>query len=54
MLRLLSGTDLNKYRPRTYIIASTDNMSETKVNEFEMNVRIRFDSNGELILCNLE
>ena len=35
MLRLLSGTDLNVYRPRHYTIASTDTMSAQKLKEFE-------------------
>ncbi|UJR21984.1 hypothetical protein I4U23_025052 [Adineta vaga] len=37
MFRLLSGTDLNVYKPRHYTIASTDKMSAKKMNEFEQN-----------------
>jgi hypothetical protein len=40
MFRLLSGTDLNVYKPRYYTIASTDTMSAKKMNEFEQSVRI--------------
>lgn len=40
MFHLLSGTDLNIYKPRYYTIASTDTMSAKKMNEFEENVRI--------------
>ena len=39
MFRLLSGTDLNIYKPRIYTIAATDTMSTTKMKEFEANVR---------------
>ncbi|CAF1403216.1 unnamed protein product [Adineta steineri] len=37
MFRLLSGTDLNIYKPRYYTIATTDKMSAKKMNEFELN-----------------
>ncbi|CAF1555361.1 unnamed protein product, partial [Adineta ricciae] len=37
MFRLLSGTDPNVYKPRHYMIASTDKMSAKKMNEFERN-----------------
>lgn len=40
MFRLLSGTDLNIYKPRHYTIASTDTMSAKKMEEFEKNVRV--------------
>ncbi|CAF1428914.1 unnamed protein product [Adineta steineri] len=42
MFRLLSGTDLNIYKPRYYTIATTDKMSAKKMNEFELNVSIDF------------
>jgi hypothetical protein len=42
MFRLLSGIDLNVYKPRHYTIASTDKMSAKKMNEFDENVRIDF------------
>ena len=38
MFRLLSGTNRNVYKPRYYMIASTDKMSAKKMNEFEQNV----------------
>jgi hypothetical protein len=38
MLRLLSGTDRQLYRPRHYVIASTDDISARKMKEFEENV----------------
>ncbi len=43
MFRLLSGTDLNKYKPRYYTIASTDTMSAEKMKEFEANVSYNID-----------
>jgi beta-1,4-N-acetylglucosaminyltransferase len=42
IFRLLSGIDLNVYKPRYYTIASTDKMSAKKMNEFEQNVSICF------------
>ncbi len=42
MFRLLSGTDLNVYKPRYYTIASTDTMSAKKMKKFEENVSIDF------------
>ncbi len=42
MFRLLSGTDLNVYKPRHYAIASTDTISAKKMNEFEGKVSIHF------------
>jgi hypothetical protein len=44
MFRLLSGTDLNVYKPRHYTIASTDKMSAKKMNEFEQ--KVSFDLLG--------
>lgn len=38
MFRLLSGIDLNVYKPRHYTIASTDTMSTTKMKHFENNL----------------
>ena len=35
MLKLLSGTDLNKFKPRDYIVADTDTMSIQKAKSFE-------------------
>jgi hypothetical protein len=35
MIRLLSALDFQKYSPRTYILANSDRMSETKVLELE-------------------
>lgn len=35
MMKLLSGTDLNKYRPIEFIVADSDSMSVQKVKQFE-------------------
>ena len=38
MIKLLNGTDLTKYKPREYIIADNDTMSEKKIIDFESNL----------------
>ena len=35
MMKLLSGLDLNKYTPRTYVLAQTDRISESKISALE-------------------
>ncbi len=35
MMKIMSGLNLRNYTPRTYIIASGDNMSQDKINRFE-------------------
>jgi beta-1,4-N-acetylglucosaminyltransferase len=38
MLKLLNGTDLNKYKPREFIVAESDLISIQKIKEFESKV----------------
>ena len=38
MITLLGGIDMNNYTPRTYVVASGDNMSIVKITNFEKNV----------------
>ena len=35
MIKLLNGTDLNKFTPREYIVADSDKMSIQKIKDFE-------------------
>ncbi|XP_014299507.1 UDP-N-acetylglucosamine transferase subunit ALG14 homolog [Microplitis demolitor] len=35
MFKILNNLDVNKYKPRIYVLGHTDKMSESKINEFE-------------------
>ncbi|XP_074655248.1 UDP-N-acetylglucosamine transferase subunit ALG14-like [Tubulanus polymorphus] len=37
ILRLLSGIDTTRYKPRVYVVANTDRMSDGKITNFEKN-----------------
>ena len=49
MIKLLSGTDLNKFTPREYIVADSDKMSIQKIKDFES----KFDNDSSYTINTL-